>query len=55
MKVFAKLGAPAMNLTAIGIVVRRELALGRRTLLSDRCLQRGLFCADTVREVCETF
>ena len=53
MKVFAKLGVPGYEpYERLGLWLRRELRpLVGELLLSDRCLDRGLFCADTVREV----
>ena len=53
MKVFAKLGVPGYEpYERLGLWLRRELRpLVGELLLSDRCLQHSLFCADTVREV----
>jgi asparagine synthase (glutamine-hydrolysing) len=53
MKVLGKLGVPGYQpYERLGLWLRRDLAeLVRATLLSDACLERGLFNPDTVRDV----
>ncbi|MEX2317848.1 MAG: asparagine synthase-related protein [Pirellulales bacterium] len=55
MKVFSKLGVPGYHpYERLGLWLRRELApLVRRILLSEQCLDRGVFAPDTVRRVVE--
>lgn len=53
LRVFAKLGFKGYQpYERLGLWLRRELSsLVRGILLDDRCLERGVFCPDTVRGV----
>jgi asparagine synthase (glutamine-hydrolysing) len=52
-RMFGKLGVPGYQpYERLGLWLRRDLAmLVRSILLSDSCLDRGVFCADTIRQV----
>jgi asparagine synthase (glutamine-hydrolysing) len=53
MKILSKLGVPGYQpYERLGLWLRRELApLVQEILLSDSCLDRGIFAPDTVRQV----
>jgi hypothetical protein len=55
MRILSKLGVPGYQpYERLGLWLRRELAaLVRDTLLSDQCLERGVFSPDTLRLVVE--
>lgn len=55
MKVLGKLGVPGYQpYERLGLWLRRELrSLVKKILLSERCLERGVFAPDTVRAVVE--